>query len=332
MVRTALMMRNMKLSPEFNKYHNIWAKLLHPETFSGRFVHSPTVKLLTYAECEHPDTMAAFFVTGIPIETTLEFIAHKEASVSRLTSSKTRAMNDDMCMYRVFANVHGKDESIEWQENLIMKNLDLREEIRRTTKNLHIDLPNEEIFNMFNIGAKIGAFVYKMKLADYHKLFIGRTNFEGNESDVRDVVSKMNNILHNLYPNIIHPSDIYTKMTNFDKTKTMPQFNICDGVYKTKLTKDAVDMFSKVNINLNMLDYFQLAEFESRLTYLSFLNEIPSPEKSEKYLRKLLCELGHLSILSGFEKYIFKNNRIEIVNLKKIWSEKPDKTTLEINF
>lgn len=43
--------------------------------------------------------VVTFLVAGISVETTLEFVAHHEGDVARITSSNTKAMND--CYYRV---------------------------------------------------------------------------------------------------------------------------------------------------------------------------------------------------------------------------------------
>ena len=72
---------------------------------------------------------------------------------------------------------------------------------------------------MFNLGMKATAFTFCMTIKDYHKLFIGRIPELGNESDIRLICRKMCNILHELYPKIIHPADYYENINNGEKYK-----------------------------------------------------------------------------------------------------------------
>jgi hypothetical protein len=62
----------------------------------GIFVVQPGVMLIAEmdsTEPPKPDWTATFLISGVAIETSLELVAHKEARVARLTSSKTAAMS-----------------------------------------------------------------------------------------------------------------------------------------------------------------------------------------------------------------------------------------------
>jgi hypothetical protein len=68
----------------------------------GLFVTKPGVLLLAEPHVDEPslasnallpDSLITFLISGVALETSLEMIAHKEARVARLTSSKTASMN-----------------------------------------------------------------------------------------------------------------------------------------------------------------------------------------------------------------------------------------------
>ncbi len=56
------------------------------------------------SEAIQKDFQVTFLISGVSVETSLELIAHKEASVARLTSSKTNAMN--LPLFRVQVNIY----------------------------------------------------------------------------------------------------------------------------------------------------------------------------------------------------------------------------------
>ena len=68
------------------------------------------------------------------------------------------------------------------------------------------------------------------------------------------------------------------------------------GVLLTKkpsVSEKALDLFEKLNIDNERPEYEQHAEFNSRLTYLSFKN---NKESSKKYNEKMINEYGHRSV------------------------------------
>lgn len=152
------------------------------------------------------DVSATFFIAGISDEVLKELVAHTEAKVSRLTSSKTKAMSKTL--YRVF----GLDEHIEMQKRHIRKFLVQREEyVKEMTESGHTSIEQE---NMFNLGMKASCCTFTMNLKDFHKLFIGRLPEPGNEHDIRLVCEMMRAELHRSYPMVIRESEFYLKSSN----------------------------------------------------------------------------------------------------------------------
>jgi len=143
------------------------------QIIDGIFVTQPGVMLLSESPIAHRLGMVTFLLSGISIETSLEFIAHHEAKVARLTSSKTNAMN--VPLFRV----QGKDTA---QQRRLLASM--------ITARTHFELLNQprhtwgehgnEIFNMTQPGCKVTAICYTMTLEDFHKLFIGRMTQSGN--------------------------------------------------------------------------------------------------------------------------------------------------------
>jgi hypothetical protein len=61
-----------------------------------------------------------------------------------------------------------------------------------------------------------------------------------------------------------------------------------------------------MNIDLTATPFEQIAEFSSRITYLAFSDEIPSPHSSKSYLDKMIREYQHRSIVSAIRvSYLF---------------------------
>lgn len=162
------------------------------------------------------DIHITFLIAGTSDEIMKEFVAHNEAKVSRLTSSKTTSQNNTL--YRVFGN----KESIDSQKRFIHKFIDLRNEyvqsVNGTSTLLQPEVSsNIEIQNMFNLGTKCSIFTFSMNIKDYHKLFIGRMPENGNEYDVRLLCKKMCISLHELFPKLIKQPEWYEKANNNTK-------------------------------------------------------------------------------------------------------------------
>lgn len=153
------------------------------------------------------DIYVTFLISGISDEVLKEFTAHCEAKISRLTSSKTKAMCQTL--YRVY----GSTEQVAKQKKYIQQFLELR---RQYLENSNDDI---EMQNMFNLGMKCTSFTFSMNLKDYHKLFIGRIPEKGNESDIRLMCMKMCKMLNALYPKVIRNVDYYIGSSNSEKYK-----------------------------------------------------------------------------------------------------------------
>lgn len=306
----------------------------------GVFVTAPGVLLLAMDEPVsdpgQPDAVAgdvssrhaSFLLCGVALETSLELIAHGEASVARLTSSKTSSMN--VPLYRVQQSV--ARETMEY--------LQLMQHSRTPFETRHNPRSRwecgVELFNGTAPGCKATALVYTMTLGDFHKLFIGRMGEAGNELEVRQVVRAMAARLHARHPEIILAPDEYLRLSNGEKylahvpvalgetvRSELPYLNVeadtnavlrTDGdrprthaVSDTVLSADARTLFRALNIRgsaAGLSDAFQLAEFRSRITYLAFprqpaAGQTEAQVEAEGYMRKMVHELEHLSVVSA---------------------------------
>lgn len=266
------------------------------------FVTKPGIIILSELNIEHPNNLITFLISGCSIEASMELIAHKEAKVARLTTSKTNAMNKPL--YRIYNNLHGVLIDTRFQKNLIKEIIEIRDEFQI----------ENEILNTNNISSKCTALCYSMTLEDLNKLFIGRSGFDGNESEVRNIIKIMTKLLHQKYPNLIKSNNEYLNMKNSDKYS---EVNITTelGLANTIITSKGQKLFKMLNICSELPDYLQLAEFRSRITYLTFLKKMKNYEESLKYCFKIINEYSHLSVLSAYQ--ICKFGKIE--SLKEIY-------------
>jgi hypothetical protein len=159
----------------------------------------------------HSSTYVEFLIAGVTIETSLEFLAHSEAKVARLTSSKTKAMNAPL--YRL----QGSYEEQLAQKQLILDFIHLKNKFEEQYVPRELSSNGTELTNMLSLCTKVTAFTYTMNLKDYHKLFIGRLSEQGNELEVQEVCSRMCCILHERYPLVIRSPAEYYDMNNGTK-------------------------------------------------------------------------------------------------------------------
>ncbi len=162
----------------------------------------------------HTSTQVEFLIAGVTVETCLEFVAHSEAKVARLTSSKTKAM--DETLYRL----QGTEKEQEVQKAFIMDFMRLKDTLETEVKPRILSANGTEFVNMLNLCTKVNAFTYSMNLKDYHKLFIGRLSEHGNEQEVQEVCAYMCQQLHDLFPLVIRTPAEYYAMNNGEKYKT----------------------------------------------------------------------------------------------------------------
>ena len=272
------------------------------QTCDGMFVTRPGVMILSESPVAHRKGMVTFLLSGISLETSLEFVAHHEAKVARLTSSKTNAMN-----FPLF-RVQGNDTSRQRQFLTALT----------TARNAFesVDQPRSswgehgnEIFNSMQPGCKVTAVCYTMSLEDFHKLFIGRLSASGNEQEVIHVAHRMATLLHALYPDLIQEPTYYVSCGNATKylsnaepvSKTNPHDDPTQGITivgKSKLTKAAARLMTTLNLAEGD-DFRCLAEFRSRITYLAFPKSPATSENQQKYLDRIVNQHSHWSVLDA---------------------------------
>ena len=268
----------------------------------GIFVTRPGVMILSESPVCHRLGMVTFLLSGISIETSLELVAHHEAKVARLTSSKTKAMNHPL--YRV----QGKDTL--QQRHFLSALIATRTTYEsshdpRKTWGEH----SNELFNITGPGCRATAVCYTMTLEDFHKLFIGRMSASGNEQEVMDVVQRMATLLHSLYPALIQEPAYYTSCGN--ATKYVPTVELTSAAHeqdppapsitlvgRSGLTKAASRLLASLNLVVGD-DFQRLSEFRSRVTYLAFPKSPLTCEEQKDYLSKVIDQHGHWSILDA---------------------------------
>ncbi|WP_419420746.1 FAD-dependent thymidylate synthase [Legionella sp. D16C41] len=156
----------------------------------------------------HTATHIDFLIAGVTIETCLEFVAHTEAKVARLTSSNTKAM--DETLYRL----QGAAEEQILQKKFILNFIDFKKTFEHEYNLRTLSEKGMEYANMLNLATKVNAFTFSMNLKDYHKLFIGRLSNQGNEQEVQEICTKMCQLLHEQFPLVIKTPKDYYAMNN----------------------------------------------------------------------------------------------------------------------
>lgn len=162
------------------------------------------------------DEYVTFLISGVAVETELEFIAHNEASVARLTSSKTNAQNDPLYKLVTFDT---SDEMIKIQKQLILQNITMREKLIAEYGNdfLLKNKNNREVFNLLNVGSKAVSFTITMSLKEWHKTLIGRISNSGVELDMLETMEIIAKQLKDRYPEVIKTVEEYYEMGNGKK-------------------------------------------------------------------------------------------------------------------
>lgn len=155
------------------------------------------------------DEHVTVLIAGCSIETMLEFIAHNEASVARLTSSKTKSQ--DQTLYRIQKrNVSEEFQTI--QKEIVKRYIsEVRSMIRP-----NCDVENE-IANILNLGNKAVSFTITMSLKDWHKTFIGRISHHGVENEMIEILTKVLSSLTKEYPSFFNTEEEYFEMNNSKK-------------------------------------------------------------------------------------------------------------------
>lgn len=155
------------------------------------------------------DEQVTFLIAGCSIETMLEFIAHNEATIARLTSSKTNAQNETL--YRIRTKGLSK-KFIEIQKKMIKTYLS---EVA-TLSNPETDI-EKEITNILNLGNKAVSFTISMSIKDWHKTLIGRLSHHGVETEMLEILEKVVEVLKTEYPIFFKNKEEYYEMNNNKK-------------------------------------------------------------------------------------------------------------------
>lgn len=171
--------------------------------------HNKLIKELGHRSI-YNDENITFLIAGCSIETMIEFIAHNEAKIARLTSSKTKAQ--DEVLYRIQTAGFTQD-FIEHQKELVLKFLGIENEFKYHSKN-----PKEnEIQNILNLGNKAVSFTISMSIKDWHKTFIGRLSDHGVENEMLEILEDVLAILKLEHPKFFNTSEEYYSMNNNKK-------------------------------------------------------------------------------------------------------------------
>jgi adenylate kinase family enzyme len=159
-----------------------------------------------------------FLLAGVSVETSLELIAHSEASVARLTTSRTSAM--DHPLYTLDGDVPAEPQ-IEYIAKAVKQHQDffdqrhgLRDTFSKKLSAVEERKSAAEWFNVVQPGNKATVLSYTMRLCDFNKLFIGRLPVAGNENGVRHVLGRVCDKLHSIYPHVIRSREEYEKGSN----------------------------------------------------------------------------------------------------------------------
>lgn len=191
---------------EFNSrltYLSFKDKQTSSENYNNKMIHEFGHRSV------YNDEHVTFLIAGCSIETMLEFIAHNEATIARLTSSKTNAQNDTL--YRIITKGVSQ-KFIEVQKNMVlsyMTNVSVLSNPQNETEN--------EITNILNLGNKAMSFTMCMSIKDWHKTLIGRLSVHGVETEMLDILEKIVDILKHEYPTFFNSKEGYYKLNNNKK-------------------------------------------------------------------------------------------------------------------
>ena len=155
------------------------------------------------------DEVITFLVAGSGLETMLEFIAHNEATIARLTSSKTKSQNEPLYRLRL---KNFSEEFINLQKTMIKEMIELRKSNKKD-----FNEKEEEVFNTLNLGNKAVSFTISMSIKDWHKVLIGRLSGSGVEDELIEIVEIIADKLNSEYPHFFNTKEEYFAMGNAKK-------------------------------------------------------------------------------------------------------------------
>ena len=155
------------------------------------------------------DEHVTFLIAGCAVETALEFIAHNEATIARLTSSKTKAQNAPL--FKLLGNDPAFHEK---QKQLIYNYIEAKEAAPIAH---HQQAPNNEYWNLLHFGNKVVSFTITMSIKDWHKTLIGRLCYQGVETDLRPIMETIALQLKEAYPLFFDTVEAYYQLGNQEK-------------------------------------------------------------------------------------------------------------------
>ena len=260
---------------------------------NGLFVVEPGVLVLTETTPVTADSAVSILLSGISVETSLEFIAHHETKVARLTSSKTKAMN--LPLFEI--NNYDKTQ------------MKLIERALKSRADLDISGSNFENVNLTLPASKATVASFTVTLKDLHSILIGRLgNPRGNETAVIKVATRICEIIHGKYPQFIEPLDYYLSAKNHAKYTHVNEEEVSlITPVQTTILPEAWNLFNALNIPTPppsvppTSSFISLADFNARVTYLSFAKSPVSFAKSVEFVKNIVCKEGHASILSSYQ-------------------------------
>ncbi len=145
------------------------------------------------------DEYVTFLIAGCSLETQLEFVAHNEATIARLTSSKTKAQNDPLYCISLDNN-----------------NADLKDYLKEIKSGINTSNPNisDELKNMLHPGIKAVSFTITMSVKNWHKTLIGRLSHHGVETEMRQIMERIAIKLKEMYPIFFNTVEEYYQLGN----------------------------------------------------------------------------------------------------------------------
>lgn len=146
------------------------------------------------------DCSVTILLAGISLEATLEITAHNEASIARLTSSKTKAQSEPLFVIEPNCDII--------QKEYIKKILEIK-------KNYCVN--DLEIDNRLYPSNKAISLTVTMSLKNWHKTLIGRLSRSGVEREMLIICENICSLLHERFPLVIKTKENYYAMNNGEK-------------------------------------------------------------------------------------------------------------------
>jgi hypothetical protein len=152
---------------------------------------------------DHEYIRFGFNVSGVSLETILEFAAHQDIKYERMPNAAYR--------------IQGTNEQRQWQRAFIERFTELRAQVAGELSGITMSPSGRYAFETFDLGNRAYSFQFSRGLSEFHNLFIGRLAPSGNELEVQEVCRTMCERLHALFPETIQSVDYYRNIGNEQK-------------------------------------------------------------------------------------------------------------------